>query len=35
MLRDKSLSHEKVIRYLNTIREFFMPGWMRIMGADR
>ncbi len=26
---------EKVIRYLNTIREFFMPGWMRIMGADR
>jgi len=26
---------EKVIRYLNTIQEIFMPGWMRIMGADR
>lgn len=23
---------EKVIKYLNTVREFFMPGWMRIMG---
>jgi hypothetical protein len=23
---------EKVIKYLNTVREFFMPGWMKIMG---
>ncbi len=22
----------KVIKYLNTVQEFFMPGWMKIMG---
>ena len=24
---------KKVIKYLNTVQEFFMPGWLRIMGA--
>ena len=23
---------EKVIKYLNTVQEFFMPGWLKIMG---
>ncbi len=23
----------KVIQYLNTVREFFMPGWLKIMGV--
>ncbi|SCY68714.1 transcriptional regulator, TetR family [Lachnospiraceae bacterium XBB2008] len=23
---------KKVIKYLNTVQEFFMPGWLRIMG---
>ena len=22
----------KVIKYLNTVQEFFMPGWLKIMG---
>ncbi|MCR4618627.1 MAG: TetR/AcrR family transcriptional regulator, partial [Lachnospiraceae bacterium] len=24
----------EVIKYLNTVQEFFMPGWMRIMGIN-
>ncbi len=24
---------EKVIKYLNTVQEFFMPGWLKIMGV--
>ena len=23
---------EKIIKYLNTVQEFFMPGWLKIMG---
>ena len=23
----------KVLKYLNTVREFFMPGWLKIMGV--
>ena len=23
---------DAVIKYLNTVQEFFMPGWMKIMG---
>lgn len=23
---------KKIIKYLNTVQQFFMPGWMRIMG---
>lgn len=23
---------EKILRYLNTLEEFFMPGWLKIMG---
>ena len=26
------VSDEKIDRYLNTVQEFFMPGWFRIMG---
>ncbi|MCR5273393.1 MAG: TetR/AcrR family transcriptional regulator [Lachnospiraceae bacterium] len=25
---------EKIEQYLNTVQEFFMPGWLRIMGAN-
>lgn len=25
---------ETVIKYLNTVQEFFMPGWLRIMGIS-
>lgn len=25
---------DKIDKYLNTIQEFFMPGWMRIMGIN-
>ena len=24
---------EKVLKYLNTVQEFFMPGWLKIMGV--
>lgn len=24
---------EEVEKYLNTVQEFFMPGWLRIMGV--
>ena len=25
---------DKIDKYLNTIQEFFMPGWLRIMGIN-
>ncbi|WP_029318798.1 TetR/AcrR family transcriptional regulator [Butyrivibrio sp. AE3004] len=25
---------KKIEKYLNTVQEFFMPGWLRIMGAN-
>lgn len=25
---------EKIYKYLNTVQEFFMPGWLRIMGIN-
>ena len=28
------VSEEKIDRYLNTVQEFFMPGWLRIMGVN-
>ena len=24
---------EKLEKYLNTVREFFMPGWLKVMGV--
>ena len=25
----------KIDKYLNTVQEFFMPGWLRIMGINK
>ncbi|MBR3031691.1 MAG: TetR/AcrR family transcriptional regulator, partial [Clostridiales bacterium] len=25
---------EKILRYLDTLEEFFMPGWLKIMGMN-